>query len=30
MIPGCGHGFLKQNTEEATEHVLRFLEKVDG
>jgi len=30
MIPGCGHGFLKQKTEEAIGHVLRFLEKVDG
>ena len=30
MIPGCGHGFLKQKTGEAIGHVLRFLEKVDG
>lgn len=29
MIPGCGHGFLKQKTEEAIWHVLRFLERVD-
>ncbi len=30
IIPGCGHGFLKQKTEEAAWHVLRFLEKVDA
>lgn len=30
MIPGCGHGFLKQKTEESVGHILRFLEKVDG
>jgi pimeloyl-ACP methyl ester carboxylesterase len=29
-IPGCGHGFLKQKTGEAVEHILRFLDKVDG
>jgi pimeloyl-ACP methyl ester carboxylesterase len=29
-IPGCGHGFLKQKTDEAIRHVLRFLERVDG
>ena len=30
MIPGCGHGFLKQKTDEAVELILRFLNKVDG
>lgn len=30
LIPGCGHGFLKQKTGESIGHVLRFLEKVDG
>jgi 3-oxoadipate enol-lactonase len=29
MIPGCGHGFLKQKTDEAVAHILSFLEKVD-
>ena len=29
IIPGCGHGFLKQKTEEAVEHVLRFIDMVD-
>ena len=29
-IPGCGHGFLKQKTGEAVEHILGFLGKVDG
>ena len=28
-IPGCGHGFLKQKTDEAVAHILDFLEKVD-
>ena len=30
MIPECGHGFLKQKTDEAVGHVLRFLDNVDG
>lgn len=30
MIPGCGHGFLKQKTDEAVGHILRFLDNVDG
>jgi 3-oxoadipate enol-lactonase len=30
MIHGCGHGFLKQETEEAVWHILRFLDRVDG
>jgi len=30
MIPGCGHGFLKQKTDEAVGLILRFLNKVDG
>jgi pimeloyl-ACP methyl ester carboxylesterase len=29
-VRGCGHGFLKQKTEEAVGHMLRFLEKVDN
>ncbi len=29
-IPGCGHGFLKQKTEESVAPILRFLDKVDG
>ncbi len=29
-IPGCGHGFLKQKTDEATKVILEFLENVDG
>lgn len=29
-IHGCGHGFLKQKTDEAIRHVLRFLEEVDN
>ncbi len=29
-IPGCGHGFLKQKTSEAVEHILGFLDRVDG
>lgn len=28
-IPGCGHGFLKQKTKEAVEHILGFLDKID-
>jgi 3-oxoadipate enol-lactonase len=28
MIPGCGHGFLKQKTDEAVAHILKFLEEV--
>ena len=30
MIHGCGHGFLKQETDEAVWHILRFLDRVDG
>ena len=30
MIHGCGHGFLKQETEEAVWHILRFLDRVDN
>lgn len=30
VIPGCGHGFLKQKTDEAVGHILRFLDNVDG
>lgn len=26
MLPGCGHGFLKQKTDEAVSHILEFLE----
>lgn len=29
-IPGCGHGFLKQKTDEAISHVLTFLEKMEA
>ena len=29
-IPGCGHGFLKQKTDEAMGYVLAFLEKMDN
>lgn len=29
-IPGCGHGFLKQKTGKAVEHILDFLGRVDG
>ena len=28
-IPGCGHGFLKQKTDEAVGHILRFLDNVE-
>jgi pimeloyl-ACP methyl ester carboxylesterase len=30
MLKGCGHGFLKQKTDEAVGHILEFLENVDG
>ncbi|TRO58627.1 alpha/beta hydrolase [Candidatus Bathyarchaeota archaeon] len=29
-IPGCGHGFLKQKTDEVVSHILNFLERVDA
>ena len=29
ILPDCGHGFLKQKTDEAVTHILEFLEKVD-
>lgn len=29
-IKACGHGFLKQKTEEAVDHILNFLDKVDS
>lgn len=29
-IPGCGHGFLKQKTEEAVEYILDFLDRIDS
>ena len=28
ILPGCGHGFLKQKTDEAVAHILEFLEEV--
>jgi pimeloyl-ACP methyl ester carboxylesterase len=30
VCAGCGYGFLKQMTDEAVNHILVFLEKVDG
>jgi pimeloyl-ACP methyl ester carboxylesterase len=29
-VQGCGHGFLKQKTKESVDHILRFLERIDG
>jgi pimeloyl-ACP methyl ester carboxylesterase len=30
ILPGCGHGFLKQKPDEAVGHILEFLEGVDA